>query len=68
MNSDNKCGCVCHKMKGVFVILIGLTFLLNSMEIISSHMTSMIWPTIIIIAGVKMSLKGMCKCCHKDKV
>lgn len=60
-----KCGCPCHRMKGVLVILFGLTFLLGALDVLSQHVVSLVWPVIIIVAGGTSMMKGMCKCCNK---
>jgi hypothetical protein len=50
-------------MGGIFVILFGLTFLLGSFNVLSQQAVHTIWPIIVILAGGKMLIKGMCKCC-----
>jgi len=64
-NEESKCGCVCHKMAGIFIILIGLTFLLGSLGVLGSKAVSVIWPIIVIVAGIKCLMKGACKCCKE---
>ena len=64
---DNKtccnCCCPCHKMKGILIILFGLTFLLGAFEVLSQHWVSIIWPILVMLAGVFSLMKGKCKCC-----
>jgi hypothetical protein len=62
---QKKCGCPCHKMGGVVVVLIGVIFLLGNLDIISSKIIGIIWPIFIILAGIKIMAKRMCKCCDK---
>ena len=59
------CKCVHHKVTPILIILIGLTFLLGALNILSMWAVSIIWPVLLIIAGVKkLAMKsGMCKCC-----
>ena len=63
----SKCGCPCHSAMGVFVILFGLTFLLQNLNVISESTAHVVWPSIIILAGLKKTFKGLCKCCHKGE-
>lgn len=63
-STETKCGCPCHKMKGLFVVLFGLVFLLRSFGVISDHFASIAWPTIVILGGLKVMFRGMCKCCE----
>jgi hypothetical protein len=64
-DKESKCGCVCHKMSGVFIVLFGLTFLLRALGVVGEHTAAIIWPVIVILAGLKKSMRGMCKCCDK---
>jgi Domain of unknown function (DUF5668) len=63
--TEKKCGCPCHKMAGVFVALIGVMFLLQNLGVLSANLVGIIWPVLLILAGVKSVFKGMCKCCRK---
>ena len=52
-----------HKMFAWLVVLFGLTFLLGAMNILTASAVSIIWPILVIIAGIKK----MCKCkCHEE--
>lgn len=55
------CKCNHHKMFSWLVVLFGLTFLLGDLNVLTAGAVSVIWPVLIIIAGVGK----MCKCCHK---
>jgi di/tricarboxylate transporter len=66
---DNKCGCGCHKgkgLKGIAIFLIGLTFLLANTGVLAMATANIIWPVLIMLVGAKMISK-MCKCCDKAK-
>jgi hypothetical protein len=52
-----------HKMVPLFIVLIGLTFLLEALGIVGVAFTSIVWPVLLILIGVMKLLKGMCKCC-----
>ena len=65
-SSKHNCKCPCHSAIGIFVILFGLTFLLKALNVLSDQIVNIIWPTIIILAGGKKMLAGMCKCCSNN--
>ena len=58
------CCCPCHKMNGILIALIGLTFLLGAFEVLSQKVVSITWPILLILLGLKNAGKGMCKCCE----
>ncbi|KKQ59506.1 MAG: hypothetical protein US81_C0039G0008 [Parcubacteria group bacterium GW2011_GWE2_38_18] len=57
------CSCPHHKMVPIFVILFGLTFLLEAFEVISTEAVSIVWPIIVIVVGVQQLVSNYCKCC-----
>ncbi len=61
----NRCACPHHKVFPILIILLGLTFLLQAMGWLTNSTAMMVWPVIVIAAGVmKLADKsGMCKCC-----
>ncbi len=61
----NMCKCPHHKAMPVLVILFGLTFLLEALGVVTSGFAMVVWPVLVIIAGLmKWTEKsGMCKCC-----
>ncbi len=62
-----KYGCMCHKykgLKGILIALIGLTFLLANVGVLSTSVAGIIWPILVIIFGIK-KMSSMCKCCDK---
>ena len=63
--SDKKCSCACHKLVGLFVALIGLTFLLGALNILTPRAVEIIWPILVLLIGVKLVGSGRCKCCDK---
>ena len=62
-----KCGCPYHSMMGIFVILFGVVFLLKNLGVISENVSQILWPSVVILAGLKKVCKGMCKCCSKGE-
>ena len=65
--SGGMCSCVCHKGKkwgkGLFLVLLGLIFLLNSLGIMRDSTASFLWPLLVLLAGLGVLMKGCCKCC-----
>jgi len=60
------CKCPCHKMMGILIALIGVTFLLGNLDVVSQKFVATAWPILLILIGLKKSfLKGMCKCCSE---
>jgi hypothetical protein len=62
--SEGKCGCFCHKMPGLLIALIGLTFLLGAFNVLSPRAVEITWPILLILLGLKKMFSGMCKCCN----
>lgn len=61
-----KCCCPCHKVNGVLIALIGLSFLLGHLEVISEKIVGIAWPVLLILLGLKNSFgKSKCKCCSE---
>jgi hypothetical protein len=63
--SDKKCTCGCHKLVGLCVALIGLTFLLGALNILTPRAVEITWPILVLFIGVKLVSGGKCKCCDK---
>ena len=61
--SGGKCSCACHKMIGLFVAAIGLVFLLGAFDALSSRIVSILWPFIVVLAGIQIVFRNKCKCC-----
>jgi len=60
------CKCPCHKMLGILIVLIGLTFLLGNFDVVSAKFVATAWPILVILIGLKkMCPKGACKCCSE---
>ena len=62
------CGCGCHKMMGIYVILFGVVFLLGALDMLSRHTVDIAWPSIVILAGLTKMCSHLCKCCAKSEV
>lgn len=62
-NMGGACGCGCHKVLPILVVLFGLTFLLAAFGVFTASTVAWIWPVLVILAGLKKLTAGMCKCC-----
>ena len=60
---DGSCSCPHHKVVPTLVIVIGLSFLLTSLEVIDAGLRDIIWPIAIILIGLMKITGGMCSCC-----
>ena len=58
-----ECKCYGHSMKGIFVILFGLAFLLQQLNVLPASFVQTFWPVLLIVWGLKMMMGKMCKCC-----
>ena len=58
-----KCKCPHHKMTPLFIIMIGLVFLLGALGTISGTTASILWPILLIILGITKWAGHSCKCC-----
>lgn len=67
MHGENKsCCCPCHKLgAGVLLAALGLTFLLKNLGVYDDSVNNIVWPSLLVLAGLKKIFGGMCKCCNK---
>lgn len=56
------CRCPHHKVKGFFVALIGLAFVLKAFGVLGSDVVDMAWPILLTLMGLKMMFRSACKC------
>lgn len=57
------CRCPHHKVVPGLIALIGLVFLLQALEVLSSELVGYIWPTALLIIGLMKMSYHRCKCC-----
>ncbi|MFA4954937.1 MAG: DUF5668 domain-containing protein [Patescibacteria group bacterium] len=50
-------------MVPLFILLIGVTFLLQALDILSAGWAAIIWPSLLILIGLQKLFSRMCKCC-----
>lgn len=63
---NKKCCCFCHKMPGVFIVLMGVAVLLGALDVISIKAAGIAVGVLLILYGLKKIFAGMCKCCDKS--
>lgn len=61
--SKNVCNCAHHKVVPVVIVLIGATFLLGTLGILTSWAVEVIWPILLMVIGGTKLGSRMCKCC-----
>jgi uncharacterized membrane protein len=61
------CNCPHHRAMPIFIVLIGLLFLLNALGYIGMHAVAVTWPIIVILAGLQKMMQRRCNCCNRDK-
>jgi hypothetical protein len=65
-NKSCKCGscsCMHHNMGSIFMILIGLNFLMVAMGVYDEMLSAYVWPTLLILAGLMKMMGANCGCC-----
>ncbi len=60
------CGCMCHKMLPLFMVVFGLVFLLGNLEVLTPIAVTWTWPVLVILAGLTKMMGSRCKCCGRD--
>ncbi len=60
---SGKCGCPCHKMPGVFLVLLGVAILLTGLEWVSLKAGMIASAVLVMLLGLQKIFAGACKCC-----
>ncbi len=63
MDKSKMCSCPHHKVVPGLVVLLGLLFLLQALNVLTASFVGLAWPVLVIIAGVMKMSQNMCKCC-----
>jgi hypothetical protein len=63
MENQDKCTCPHHRMIPIFVFLLGLTFLLESLHVLSPRVVAIVWPSLLCLIGLQKFFSIGCKCC-----
>jgi len=50
-------------MIGLFVAAIGLVFLLGALDVVSARFVGILWPFLVLLAGIQIVFRNKCKCC-----
>jgi len=58
--------CLCQKMGGVFIVLIGVAILLGALDVLSEKTAMIGIGIVVILIGLKKICGGACKCCDKN--
>jgi len=61
MEDGKVCNCAHHKIMPWCIILIGLSFLLLQLGILTAGAVSIIWPILLMVIGLEKLVK--CNCC-----
>ena len=56
-----KCGCCCHRMGGVFIVLIGVLLLLVNLDVLSDRQDFVSFSIIVILFGLSKIGRSFCK-------
>ena len=66
------CKCDCHVHKkvflGIWLLVLGVVFLLNNLGKVSDSFTGAAWPILVLILGAMFVMKGFhkCGCCTQS--
>ena len=61
------CGCGCHKIMPILIVLFGLDFLLGAVGVLTWGFVGISWPILVIIAGCLKLTKKSCGCWAKHE-
>jgi len=54
-------------MVPLFIVIIGVIFLLGATDYLSAQWVSILWPVTLILIGLQKMIGPMCKCCSMKK-
>lgn len=57
------CRCPHHSMIPLAVVAFGAVFLLGTMNVLTTAAVNILWPIIVIIAGLTKLMGKRCSCC-----
>ncbi len=50
-------------VKPILLLLLGLDFLLGTLNVFTNDFVQLTWPILLILIAVAMMMKEKCKCC-----
>ena len=59
------CKCPHHLLVPIFILLIGVAFLLQALNVLSASFVAITWPILLILIGLQKIVGSACKCCVK---
>lgn len=62
MNSQKACACPHHKLGDVAIIVIGLLFLGQALNLLEGSLVALLWPIFAIAYGAVRLMGGGCVC------
>jgi len=62
---DDSCTCFHHMIVPLCILLIGLVFLLQTLDVLSAMFVGFTWPILLIVIGLTKIFGSGCKCCGK---
>lgn len=63
MTPGGRCTCFHHKLVPILIILLGLAFLLENLNVLTAGFVGLAWPVLLILVGVVKIFGHGCKCC-----
>ena len=61
----DSCQCPHHKMIPLFIVLIGLLFLIKAFGAFDAQTVAILWPLLLILIGLQKMFGSACSCCKK---
>ncbi len=63
--ADPRCSCFHHQIAPAAIVLIGLLFVANALQVLSDGILALSWPALLVIAGLAKLMGPSCKCCKR---
>lgn len=60
-----KCGCPCHKITGVFLVLFGVTILVNCFGGLGERAAWIVVGCLMVLYGLAKIGASCCRCCDR---
>ena len=63
MEKGGLCKCPHHRMVPILVTVLGLVFLLGNLNVLTDSFVGIVWPLLVMGAGLTKLNEDRCKCC-----